>query len=756
MTLEFKENPLAYAMLKDASKLTFKQRINNLVERTVDFPVQAVSQSSLSFQCLNLCDKTDARLRLITRFQVVATGQTVPASAYIAPAPPAPAYPAVFGTSPTLLSNDNSYFDAFCQSKMITEIKASLGGLNIQDTNRDAHLMDILTLQYNQKRLNNEFGIVLGEDIGLGLYGVSNIGYAIGTSALPDPDLHVFTYQNNNMKLIPANAIGCSSMSREWVVKRNNMYSRLISAVYSTTEAGTSIKTYYDENGSPYPTHNVGGTDQIYYTGSPYTLTQTNTYEIIEDIISPYLCNQYVSDHPYKVWDTSAGQALSFTLNLDQDYIKRMFKASNNSSTLSSLSYPQIVSSTLRLFTYNPVQLVNQNVYPDIVSYGYENLGVQQVALSTNYYDPTPAGSSNAKRLLFQYYNRTFLPEYFLIDTNAPLTDNGASIRQGADGFQSRLNGYQCWSNWLQGTIRNVEMTMGGTQWNILQGKTMQDLRRDTAEVLGNDMHFYKWMNSHVPSNIQKKIWDYSRSLGDASGKTTVSITGGGNTGYINFGRVSAGTSADVGKCELNMLGFLIIDMKKMSLGDVDGLPIMPCVQYGATTNINLSIAVDVDVMPIPNWQDNSAPTTPSVGGNPIKLNVNVWWMQKQLIHYTPNSVDVRYVIWSLEEFRNAYEAYQNIERREVSEHELLAGNWYGGKWYHDLRDKAIEINTRINPHLKKLAPLHNVFNWASQGSDYINNKFGKPAHMAIEDVASGYKSLMKPASGRKGKYQQL
>lgn len=512
---------------------------------------QNISNSQATITMVPLLKYMEARLPLKLRLKVKAHRNLLPSTAGTT---------AQVGTAPSVLSIDTFTVAPGSVNNLIS--KVNLTGTETYDYEQaDSVLRQIQTLinlmQYDQEKLDREYGLHVSKDID----NFINYKTAIGSGNLTDASDVVQTALN----ITAMNNYGFKSVmysNYKWLLDRNSKYCILDKkeqnnlSNYTDVNNATIVGLIMNKNAG---VCGYGELEGVAAAG--VTVYQTAYIDIYEDLMAPFLSTCYADDK-MMIKTMATDSKVECAFNFDSNYLKSMVKCASD-ITIDSVDIDSIEIHNIHLFTTQPYkkQIINRaSNNAQSLSYSYlapivpdtqpQNIGVVNGNVTT------PAKTT----VSFVLTNKNRIEKYYLLACPCDATKNNPN--QGASQVK----------NLLYADIDKINLVVSADDTlNPIQQFTRRELEEMTAEVLGKK----EWLEY-----ISKDDYKTEYSINTLrSGATNV-----GNYNAINYTPVVKTILAldGTGRTALRRqrLPFYIIDMSKLSLGDINGVPISPCITY--------------------------------------------------------------------------------------------------------------------------------------------------------------------------------
>ena len=615
-----KPNPQAWAVLADKSNIHFANDAPNPEIVVRQFDAINKSQTGCTIQCLGLNEFTRGRIRLEFDMSVTATVQS--------------SEPVEFncGSTAYVIGNDNSTFDSLCINKLVSELKFFDGQLTQEDTDRkNPEYMNIVGMQLDQKIMNDEFGIHLLEDCDLTDFA------AVSEGAITGEEFMTAT----GSAFLPTGVDGLAERVPKWLIDKNNKYC-VMKGKPTYKINGTAVSAANVVQVPPFnnwiPTTN--GTTKAYSgVAAGQSVVQVQQYTVSEYIISKQTSVPYSTASKEKVFNTRLGQ-LTIQMQYNQTYLRSMFKVPNENG-VNGAFVQNINIDNVRAYveTYKTFPFVNM---PSGTSYVY----FQPNSINDQTKLAVPLGSTVPVTAQFNSQNERYLPPYFIIYGAINACDNPIGVGLTASCTDRMA------------TINDVQFTIGGDMRNILEGRTIADLQKDTAEILRDP----KWLAYLDGSAEAKCQWSCIGSwAADLAGLKPVVAR-------------STGNSSNSFPIRYKSYPFIILDMSKYNLGyTVGGRPLCASVDYQRPINWNIVVSYLPPAAKRQYYRGNDG----TIDSTPVNINCRVLYLTKWFVKISEGHIQPTEIYFNITEFDKAFTSFVSSAPIPISENELLGAGWF-------------------------------------------------------------------------------
>lgn len=648
MSLELLKDKKTTALLLDGfGDIKYKQDCNMPEVIKTWFPATSCTNSGASFVCTGLNNRTLASVRAKLQLKITAVGSTYSSVARVSGSTTGKV-----GTGSSLINKNSATCDDFAVSKLIKSMTITPNGCVLQDNQRgNSEMVDIFAMQYDQEYMNNEFNIHP--------YHMTN-KYQV-SNAIPNciHNSEIATALSTEL----TDLYGGNSRLPDWIKERNERYCKFTPVSASTTQSGVSL-TYSETNG----VLNILNGANTYYcnamdgAANSNILTQVVNLEIDEYLQSRFLSNPYAGERGnMKVWNTSNG-VLNLTLEFSQQYLSQIVKlykpTGNGLQTsqpfISSVSV-EVIGMQIELETFKPFPLRNINPSPRMIYYN-QNAMTDQISSLTNSEFPAT----------FNATNLVYLPRFLVLYAHSNLDlENSATKATRTNVFHE---------------FKNVpSITMNGNQLDILKNfKSLNDLYVMTAECLRNPQFL------NMLRGEKKEKYVYSAAGNAVWSQVALS--------YPSLSEFQAGGGSDSNGTAIpanftHSLPFIIIDMCKCNLGEINGIPVIPNVDFGVPFSLKIEYIVKAWAEQT-NVVKNLCPS-----GTQFIIRARAIFLQKYLgeMDYNGRGFSEKAVYFNMDEYRQAYEEMFNSAQIQPDEELLVAGGWFS-----DLKDSVVGLVKKI------------------------------------------------------------
>ena len=648
-----------HQLLAKEYDFTVDKTIPNVSDNYVNFKNDPnISNSQATFTCQPTLQYCEAKILCKLRLKVRALRQIIN-GVYDAADPTkntiqTPAY---------VLSCDNFTVPIGCVNNLITKLTVNTGNESYTHENNNSVQRQLETqinfMQYDQKRLNEKWGIHLNKDIEPFL----DYGVAIGDGVLKDVKTIQSVMKSN------ANMYGYKSMLYDkysWILDRNTKYSIL------DRDAQRNVASYLSTN--PVTISNTGVNGYGEFTNMPQLnelyVTQIAYIDIYEYIMAPFLSTGYKDNLQMDKIFTTENNVMSISMNFDTAYLKNIIKCSSE-ITINSVDIESIELKDMHLFSSqeykqsieNRFNLKNQSlVYTHDVSYT-PDVKMGNVAIT----GVTPTKTT----VSFTKSAQNVLSRYYLLACPLNMTQNntaqlGCNIKDIVLQQISNLK---------------LEITGSKTQY-VLQNYTHDELVKMTSDVLQNDNYWLKFLDKKygVTEPFINRLQEGDYDL------ITTNINFYNGNADNKYALDGTGFTAN----RHQHLSFYILDMEKLSLGlSSGGAPISPGVLYNDRFSIKFTYDVDnsIDINDYPQMMRNVNIVQKYVANPmciPITLNIGRVNSSKQF-ELIPDQMNSN-------EFTNKFdEMLEGESYRITSAHLQFGGGFFGDLW-NDIKSVASTV----------------------------------------------------------------
>lgn len=558
----FKDNVETSSILA-SSTIHMLEEIPDTQKAYINTPANIINEVSASFQNPNLNQWVQGEIELVFQRTFEFRGKTEP---------PTDDNTDSHGTAPFLWNPVNSTFDGLCLNKLISEIKFSIANKQFTEVDRqNPEMIDMFALQFDQDMLKS-YGIY-GED-GLKNSTEHQQNFVNGSDLIRPRDIVGFgnygqgllaggfstNYQNDYTKTL-----------QPWQ-QNTKGYVKVVSNTYAYLSAPTTLLPTSNRvdgyEGIDVPVLAPGSTTPVFTTDAD-TLVQIVTLELHEFIVSPNLSNPY-SKNPHKKIYYSGGYPFNLSLTFNQDYAKSMFKwqpsvrASLGNSGLNNgvatMTSSQWTKAEMRFWTFDSSKPLPSEPIKTI----YYKQELQTPVPRT--FNPQTAVASDS----ISTSNLSSLPYYIFVYAVARPSSNPAWFTQRGNNPYAELL-----------PIKSINLRLG-TQADALASMDIykEELVRHTMLTLGNQ-EFRDLLSSNA---TVLEVGDLGQITGSFTAPTLlVPIQ------PTNMDKAQPNYGYNRG------FPFYILDVAKLNLRTLDGLPILPGVNYGSTAFKSLTLKVDYE-----------------------------------------------------------------------------------------------------------------------------------------------------------------
>lgn len=547
-------------LLVQEDSIHISSRLANLQDQYTSFKNNTnISNNQCTITCNNLLKFCEAKL--LTKFRLKLNCTKTIAKPTIAAASGAMT---VTGSSQYVLGADNFTVVPGSINNMITKISVNTNKQNYVYENTSDGAQKIMRnrislMQYDQKKINNEFKLHVDKDI------EDNVDYdtilGLGSTTQENVFAGFLNVYGTRQKTLQDSATN-------WLLERNSSYCILdkkqqlnISNYKSEKGDGTAVVMTIEPIGLQGYGELIHGTAADY----PLVVTQVAYVDVYEYLMAPFLSTDYDPDQMIKVFKTNNN--MDITLNYDSSMLNGIVKVSSDIN-VTSVTVEEVEIKRLHSFStlgFKQIELGDGNLQS--LSY---NFGASLVPSSntTNLKIVDAQNDGTYNEVYFSQQNVFNMPKYLVIGAPAKLYTATKANRT---------------SSLLFGEIQELRLDINAeTSKNVLEYITMRELEQMTADVLQNDKEWFKYIDSSYRKTMP--------SVNSVLSKDTQNIN---NTLY---GRFTSG-----GKPQITLqdgaytptrrqkLNFFILDLTRISLGSIDGVPLVPGVMYNTPFSYKLT-----------------------------------------------------------------------------------------------------------------------------------------------------------------------
>lgn len=633
-------------LLTDAYSFNLPQSVANKSDLYLNFKNNPnISNSQASIQMNGLLSYIEAKMPIKLRLKVRAHKTLLNTDSGNAP---------LMGTPPSVLSVDNFTCTPGCVNNLINKI--TIGGLDnytYQQSDSIVRQMNTLLalMQYDQKKLNKEFGLHVDKDIDnfldyktcIGSGCVNNISAAVQVApSMQSLDLWGF----KNMLYD----------HYKWLLERNTKYCIL------DKKQQSNISNYTDQGGQAIAGLGinagvgVNGYGELF--GAPLN-TATAVYQVAyidihEDLMAPFLTTRY-AEHNNMIKTIATKSEMTVNFEFDSAYLKTMVKCSSD-TTIDSIDIEAIELENVHVFGpqhYEQSVLNRANNNSQSLSYNFTAPLTPDIQVP-----PIKVVNADLSKSTVQFnQNVNIINRYYLLACPCDATQNNTAQR--ATNVKNLL--------FLDVSDVKLNVTCDGQVSNVLERYTSYELEKMTADVLGSD----DWLEY-----IDKRNWKNTFSINTlASGSTTA--------GYITTNYTAAagtvlalnGTGKTATRRQL--VKFIILDMSKIALGLKDGVPLAPNVQYNTNINLQFEFKVEngISILDEPQMMYNvniNQTYTPNPAVYPISLQLG-------RINSSHSFEQIRYVV-SEDDYSDQFMKLLTHKEQAVNNVQIGSG-FFGDLW---------------------------------------------------------------------------
>jgi len=584
---------------------------------------------------------------------------------------------------PYVLSCDNYTVPVGAVNNLISKLQISTGEEAYVHENNNSMQRQVETLinfmQYDQKKLNKEFGLHLEKDIDpvLDYKTVFGKGVIQNSSQV----VNAFTGSENAQLQL----YGMKNMlfdKYKWILDRNSKYSVL------DREEQLDVGNY-DAGAIAIPAINptgINGYGQIsnLTTLDGVTLVQTAYIDVYEYIMAPFLSTDYKNGKQIDKILTTSNNIMNVTMNFDTNYLRNMVKTASD-ITIISIDIESVELRNVHMFSsqeykqalINKFELKNQSlVYTYDVSYT-PDVKVPNVGLGS----ATPTKTT----VSFTKSSQNTLSRFYLLACPLNMTQNNAT--QKGTNIKDII-----FSN-----ISNLRFEVTGrkTQY-VLQNVSNEELIKMTSDALQNNDFWLQyldkknWVNAPLVNPMPTAVLDVTNNnvnLYCGNSSNVYNLTG---TGWAGERR--------------QHLSFYILDLEKLSLGTIGGVPITSGVRYNDYFSVKFSYDIDnsLNIYDYPQLMYNGSSSQTYVANPlciPITLNLGRMNSSKQFELVPDQMLSTEYG----DKFRDLLD---DASYKITSAHLQFGAGFFGDLW-NDIKSVAstvAPIAESVVPMIDKIA----------------------------------------------------
>lgn len=657
-------------LLADAFDFNVPMSVSNVTNNYKSFKNnQNISNNQATITMQPLLRYMEARLPIKLRLKVKAHRTITPTQAS--------ANPAIMGTAPSVLNIDTFTVTPGSVNNLVNKI--SLEGLEKYNYEQnDSVLRQIQTLinlmQYDQKKLNREYGLHVSKDID----NFVDFKTAIGTGNL--------TNASDVVQTVPfiqgMEMYGFKNMlysHYKWLIDRNTKYCVL------DKKEQNNIANYTDGDGAVIPGLAINANSGINGYGELMgvanagdTIYQTAYIDIYEDLMAPFLSTCYADD--YTMTKTIATNSkVECTFNFDSNYLKSIVKCASE-ITIDSVDIDSIEIHNIHLFSSQPYkkEIVNRaSNNAQSLSYSYlPQIAPNVLPQNIKVFNSNTA-TATTTTVGFTQTSLNRIEKYYLLACPCDATKNNSNQRP------SQLK------NLLFADIDNVTLTVTakGTTYPIMN-YTRRELEEMTADVVGR----IEWLEY-----ISKDDYKTEYSINTLKSGPTTSY----NAVYYSPAIQTFFETDGTGRTALRRqrLPLYIIDMSKLSLGEINGVPISPCVTYndGITLEFGFQYTNGFDIVQEPQMMIGCNPNQ-TYQTIPLCLPISL-----QLGRINP-SLNFELVPYSI-----SADEYSNQYVKMLEDHTTTVRNnhsQFGAGFFSDLWSGIKSVANTVAPIAEAVVPM--------------------------------------------------
>lgn len=651
---------------------TIDKTIPNVSDNYVNFKNDpSISNQQATFSCQPMLTYLEAKFLTKLRLKVSAS-RTMSKSVYdtITPANNK------IQTPPYILSCDNYTVPIGAINNLLTKLQINTGEETYVHENNNSVQRQVETLinfmQYDQKKLNEKFGLHLDKDIDPFL----DYSVAFGNGVLAQASNAQAVMKSN------ANVYGYKAMLFErykWILERNSKYCIL------DREAQTNASSY---SGTTLPTISLTGINGYGEFSNMSDLdgvlvTQTAYIDVYEYIMAPFLSTDYKDKQMDKVL-TTGNNVMNVSMNFDTNYLKNMVKCSSE-ITINSIDIDSIELQDMHLFSSQEYKqsLINRYEHKNqSLSYTHDVSYTPDIKVSNVTIDSvTPTKTT----VSFTKSSQNTLSRFYLLACPLNVTQN--NVKQKANNVKDII--FSKISN------LRFEVTGSKTQY-VLQNFSDEELKKMTSEALQNDDFWLKYLDKkncateHLIYPLQSGLYN--------SIETDVNMYNGNSDRVYNL--LGSGWSAQRNQ----HLSFYILDLEKLSLGTIGGVPISPGVLYTDRFAVKFTYDIDnsINIYDFPQMMINLNTVQTYIANPlciPITLNIGRINSSKQYELIPDQMLSSEYT----EKYNNLLD---NASYRITAKNLQFGGGFFGDLW-NDIKNVASTVGSvaeHVVPIIDKVA----------------------------------------------------
>ena len=500
MTTQTRFVPVFHENRESAGLITTNQmdldvEMPNLNKVFVKTRQNNISSSGASFQVVNTNRMMDGNVEVELKCRVVLSGHTYEPNA-IGPVM----------TPPYHWSANSCGVDGLAVNKLISRLNFNLQNKQWSEENRHPELFDILSTQFDPKKLKAR-GIKHLETAG-----VWNLRKSLGNGVVSTTDLDTATIQIDKNQFNTARTREAGKENFSQAAVRHN-YITIDSVQFSQSGGPTllAIKSKYyggahvpveDANKKVDPQSNIFYTDG---TGNP--LVQTVDFTIHEYLISPSLSNDY-SYNPYSKSYFLGSYPFNLSMDFNGNYLRSMFRnlvpATQDGAAASvdvTIVSQEIKDANINVITFDSAKQITgpyqRTLYYHLDFQSMQPQTINSIAVATS--SDYPAQTSSTVTTA----NLTSLPPYIFGWVSARAWDNSLAVAATAGSASvDKVAPY------VLAPLDNVEIVYG-SQSDVMLGAQLswREIVDLTMTVVRNN-ELRDVVYGSLPVNVSKSLFN--------------------------------------------------------------------------------------------------------------------------------------------------------------------------------------------------------------------------------------------------------
>ena len=554
--------------------IQFTQEVTDQQRTFSITPTTSVSQSSVTWQLVSVDDWINCQVEVELMLQLTLTG------ARVIPGNGGAVGAAAVGTPPIFFDPRCHTVDALCLNKLLSRLTFSVCNKQWVETDRQPEYFNIIATQFDQRKLN-AYGINLlkgdvlaqrSQELGTGVLSMANL------SGMYDGFAPPLTAET---AAILASGMDASKngdyLLDKYAWERNTKgYVEIVSNTFTGNAGGFASLNCVGYQGINCPATAAQGT--VAEWGG--AMTQVVVLRVREYIISPSLANPYAKESFTKSLYTG-GYPVTITADFNTTYLNNLVVWNKPLGSDWVLQQPQIgnvagIPMNMNMYTFKSAKPIPINetqkqlyYYPDWQNrnlVAYNNVAPTVAADGVETYPPQKSTIVTA--------NLSSLPPYVVAYVGFRYSDNAEIVNPTvAPALPARKTVASNAPYFMMGDIKGATLRYGTSTDVLCVSMTRQELINHSLETIGSPEFRCFLENNEQPVTVydlQNNALGLNNSLVAADWDKFKTQQNRSKTGY----------------------GFICLNLARLNLRSLEGISLIPSVNYGTTQYKSLQLEV--------------------------------------------------------------------------------------------------------------------------------------------------------------------